>query len=258
LPTSEDECKIDSTCCTSRQGNVTIPHITDPFQELAQVFGGDQNLDENELRIGRIAEELEEEGEEMSEDLKDPGIKIAEDIINHLKAGKGVSDDTARRFKSQYLISGKLPDEWRQIFKVDIDEDATPANCRQASTQLMDLQQRANSEKRDSQARLSMTKSYRDKEHRKEFSRQVALYTAKNQKLPAKDTLNLLAEQATADLQEAVTCAELELAFWKDVLNSLFETRKHIEDIVLNLSVEAKMLQHEQRLDGMLGRNEQQ
>lgn len=179
----------------------------------------------------------------------------AADLISQLRKSKKLHDQFAQQFKTQYRIGGKLTSEWKQHFRVKLPPDMNTQTCQTADARLVELHQEASFLKAEAEARLSAYQSANDEKYRAKYAGLVAEYKEKGQKLPAKDTLAALAEHSMNDIKNALVHAEIELAFWKEILNDLGNCRKIIENVTINLSVEAKALQHEKLLDKLNSRN---
>lgn len=67
--------------------------------------------------------------------------------------------------------------------------------------------------------------------------------------MPAKDTIAAVVEEQLDNIKTNISHAEIELDFWDNLIKDLDRIRKTIENITLNVSVEAKMLRGNNQLD---------
>lgn len=166
----------------------------------------------------------------------------SQDIINQLRKSKKLYDDFTNQFYTQYKISGKLINEWKYYFKITVPPDINTATAKQLASRLSELHQEASFMKSAAEARLQACKANSSNVYREEYARLVAEYRSKGEKLPAKDTLVALAEKAVGALQDMTVHIEIELSFWKEILNDLANVRKLIDIATINLGIEAKVL----------------
>lgn len=192
--------------------------------------------------------------EESTKEFGDNKAKAIE-LVDQLRKGKRIHDEFAEAFRKQYQVAGKLMSEWKKHFRMRLSPDLNPQTCQEADGKLMDLHQEAAFLKAEAEARLTACKSANDDRYRTKYTKLVAEYKEKGQKLPAKDTLGALAEHAISDTKGAQTHAEIELSFWKEVLTDLANCRRLVENATINLSVEAKALNNAKFLD-RLGQKE--
>lgn len=186
----------------------------------------------------------------MSENEKENQIS-ASTLVNQLRNGKVLHDQFADEFRKRYKIAGKLINEWKDHFKITMPPDLDPVKIQLVDVLLMELHQEATFLKAEVEARLTACRSRNDDMYRTEYARLVTEYKSKQQKLPAKDTLAALAEEKTGDIKNALTHAEIELCFWKEILNDLRNSRRLIDNATINISVEAKALNHEKYITAL-------
>jgi hypothetical protein len=189
--------------------------------------------------------------EKVDIEIAQPGdskIEAAE-LIEQLRQSKKLHDQFAHQFKNQYKIAGKLMADWRDYFKIQLPQDLNPQSCQILGMKLLELHQEASFMKAEAEARVSAYRSASDDQYRKKFGKLVEEYKAPGKKLPSKDTLCALAELDMGNVKNALVHAEIELDFWDEVLDDLSNSRKLIETSTINISVEAKALQHERYLD---------
>lgn len=187
----------------------------------------------------------------MSEELELKPSK-AESLVNNLRKGKKLHDEFGEVFEARYKMAGRLMSEWKKHFNMSVPPDLAPGQCREYGSKIMELYQEANFYKLACEARLQSLKGNSEAAFREAFAKLVAQYKENDQKLPAKDTLTALANEQIGDIQDALVHADIELSFWKGVLNNLDICRKIVDTISISLSVEAKALQQERYLDGMV------
>jgi hypothetical protein len=219
--------------------------MRDPFDGLRERFEADQEP-RNQLKkaICRIAASNKESP--MSQEAPiaaAPSPKTqAQEVLDQLKKGKTLHDNFAIQFEDEYYITGKLMREWRDEFRLDVPPDLNPKICQDLAVKLMELHQEASFLKAVSEARHHACQSASGIKYRQEFTQLVSGYRARKEKLPAKDTLAQLADEQVGDMKDAVAHADIELSFWKEILNYLGNCRKLLENATINLSVEMKSL----------------
>jgi hypothetical protein len=180
----------------------------------------------------------------MSDDQETTNQSVNE-IITILKKGKKLHDHFAEQFKNKYLIGGKLIHHWKEHFKISIPPDLNPHTCIEIDTKIMELHQEATFLKAEADARLTACKNASSEKYRTQFAALVAEYNQAGKKMPASATLTALAENNISDIKNALTHVEIEVAFWKEILNDIYSARKMIQNITINLISEAKALHNE-------------
>lgn len=176
------------------------------------------------------------------------------EIVSILRKGKKLHDHFAEQFKTKYLISGKLINEWKSYFKISIPPDLNPHTCIEIDSKIMELHQEASFLKAEAEARLTACKNASSEKYRTEFAALVAEYNQAGKKMPASATLTALAEHSISEIKNALTHVEIEVAFWKEILNDIACARKAVKNVVICLSIEARALQEEKHLE-RLNRN---
>jgi hypothetical protein len=196
---------------------------------------------------------VEEKTEEEKKEEESVTIRIT-DMLSSLRKGKNLHDGFAKKFRENYLIAGKQMKLWKDYFKVELPPDLNPALIQEIGSKLMGLHQEASFLKAEAEARLSACQSTSDDRYREKYAALVAEYKSEDKKLPAKDTLIALTEHSISDIKNAITHAEIELAFWKEVLADISNSRKTVELATICMSVEAKAVQHERYIDKLNSR----
>ncbi len=174
-----------------------------------------------------------------------PGNTTANELVSQLRDGKALHDEYRRAFDEQYLVVGRLINDWKEYFRIDIPADLSPQQCREFDSKILSLYQEATFYKLSCEARLKSLKGTSNSTFRRNFTALVAEYKQKGLKLPSKDTLEHLANETISDISDAMLHAEIELGVWKDIISSLDNSRKIIEAISISLGVEAKLLRGE-------------
>lgn len=192
---------------------------------------------------------MDENEEVTTEENQEEEKKIAASIVDQLRKSKRLHDQFADKFRTQYKVAGKLMSEWKDHFKVSIPPDLNPQTAQQVDAQLVELHQEATFLKAEAEARYTAYQSANNERYRSKYAALVAEYKANGNKLPAKDTLSALAENATAEIKDSMTHAEIELSFWKDVINDISNSRKLLENATICMATEAKAIQYNSYLD---------
>jgi len=89
-------------------------------------------------------------------------------------------------------------------------------------------------------------------EYRAAFAAEVEKY--QGGKVPAKDTLATVAENQISTLRDGCIIGDIELAFWKSILDSLSNVRKLLEQATMNLGIELKALNNQNVIEAMAGK----
>jgi len=229
-----------------------IERLSDPFDGLYDLSGKKQDVscNINEIITEKIIQDLDE-GPHMTKPIE----VSAKELVGQLKKGKALYNEFSIEFNEQYMISGKLIDDWKEYFKLEVPPDLNPRLCQGLDIKLMELHQEAAFFKASCQSKLEAYRSRYNAAYRTTFTALVAKYKAEGSKRPAKDTLVTLAEYEIGNILDAIVHAEIELNFWKEVLSDMANCRKLIENATFNLGIEAKALQAEKIYDGMQRRN---
>jgi hypothetical protein len=176
---------------------------------------------------------------------------LAQKMVDRLRKSKKVFDFFTDKIREQYCITGKSIEEWRVHFKVPVPPDLSPATARQLDIKIMDLYQEASFYKAVADIKMAAATGTTNTAYRERFNTLVQQYKIDNLKLPAQATLQTLTEGQIAEEKDSLIHIDAEVSFWKNILQSLQESRKLIENATLNMSVEAKALHSERYLDAM-------
>ena len=174
-------------------------------------------------------------------------------MIEKLKDSKELYSEYSKQFSERYSVNGRTLAEWKMYFKISVPPDLNPATAKHLSMQLMDLYQEASMLKTDAELRLHAANNVTKSMTRDKYNALLVEYKGNGGKIPAAATLTTEAEAACGKELDAITHIEIELTFWKGILNSLQECRKLVEVATWNLSVEAKAIGHDNRMDQIRG-----
>ena len=175
----------------------------------------------------------------------------ATSIIARLTASKELYQSYTNQFGENFMIDGKSMSEWSKYFKVHVPRDLNPGTAQHLSMTLMTLYQEASDYKTSAEARLMAMTSVTKALTRDKYTALLVEYKATDRKIPAASTLTTESESAYGKELDSLIHIEVELIFWKGIINSLQESRKHVETATWNLSVEAKAIGYEARMDGL-------
>ena len=188
----------------------------------------------------------------MSEETLEKETKdTANNMIERLKLSKGLYSEYTKQFSSRYYVADKSLDEWRRYFRVDVPPDLSCQVARRLALRLMELFQEANYFKTEAELRLHGANAITKSSYREKFNDLIVSYKSTDKKLPAEKTLSTEAEAHIGKELDSITHIEIELSFWKGILNGLQEIRKLVETATWNLSVEARAIGHEAKMDNM-------
>lgn len=161
-------------------------------------------------------------------------------MVTNLRKGKDIHELFANTVRTGIQIQGRTMEQWREYFTIKIPDNPDVVDCKHIDMRLMQLHQEATFLKCMSEAALTLGKKSYDTQYRDKFTALVSEYKSTEKKLPAKETLEILAAHTLDDIESGLSYAELAVKFWKDVLEDLNFKRKAIENVTINNSVEAK------------------
>lgn len=161
-------------------------------------------------------------------------------MVSGLRSGKDIHEMFATTVRTGILIQGRTMEQWKMYFTVDLPDNADIVDCKTIDLKLMQLHQEATFLKCMAEAALTLGKKSYDTQYRDKFTALVSEYKEMDKKLPAKDTLEILAARDLDDIEAGLSYSELGVKFWKDVLEDLNFKRRAIENITINNATEAK------------------
>lgn len=184
----------------------------------------------------------------MSEELT-PKAQ-AERLLREMLRGKDVHKYFTESLKNNILVSGESIEHWEKVFKIRIKvEDLNPQACRDLDLQVMKLNEEATFLHNMAMARSQMIKHGNESVFMGKFQALVEEYKGKGKRLPAKDTLENLARAGQLDVESAQTIADIEVKFWKNILEHLGRCQSILKNASMMISTELKYLTNEKLMD---------
>ena len=188
----------------------------------------------------------------MQDDGQKTGLALkANSMVNELRNGKYLYEQFTETHEKRYKIAGKTMREWKEHFHLSIDPDMTPRECIRLDIKLIEMYEEASFLKNMAQAAMNNFKSTSQDHFRAVYANLVGEYRSEGKKLPAKDTLTVLADQEIKDEKQGLVHFETVLDFWKDILGQLNFYRKMIENSTFNLNIEARAIDNEKYRSGL-------
>lgn len=157
-----------------------------------------------------------------------------------LDKAKEVHTSFSKYVHSEIKIQGKTMNEWYAYFSLEISDSPTIQECKELDIKLMRFHEEATFLKSMSEAIYSLGRKSYNSQYREKFTDLCASYKKSDKKLPAKDTLEILASQDLEDIDAGLIFSEVAVKFWKDVIEDLNFKRKSIENITILNATEAK------------------
>lgn len=202
-------------------------------------------------------EQLEEVIHEVETTLPDPTpeeiteIK-AEDLAQRIKAGKAIYQLLSAKLDSDMVFAGKTAGEWKEELRLNIPNgDLNPAILKELDVELMNKYHEASFYHAVAQAKASMIQQGAKNSFETTYLGVVEEYKKGGKRLPAASTLENLARIQNSEQDASYRYADIEVRFWKDVLDNLTHKRRLIENASLNISVELKAEQNGKYIDSI-------
>jgi len=173
-------------------------------------------------------------------------------IIDNLKTTQEEYTILSNEYKNNLLIDGHPINYWKERYKIDIPIDVNTQFSIQIDSKLISFYQELSFKKNDVLAMLKHLNAQYKKEYNNKFAALYFQYKGSKEKLPAKDTIAAVVEEQLDNIKTNISHAEIELDFWDNLIKDLDRIRKTIENITLNVSVEAKMLRGNNQLDNSI------
>jgi hypothetical protein len=177
--------------------------------------------------------------------------QIAEQMATAIRAGKQVWDLLKEDLHKDLIISGKHVDEWKREFHIDIPPDLNPTLLKELNVEMVKKFQEASF--RLATARQLATKSFHGTKvsYEAAYLATVAEWKAKGKRMPAASTLENIAKIESTTHDSTSRYAEVEMKFWRDIIDGLDNTRRMIEDATRNVTQELKADQTVRSIDAM-------
>ena len=174
----------------------------------------------------------------------------AERLIDETLKGKKVHEIFTQHMIEQLQISGHPIPHWERIFRISIQTDnLTPAIVRQIDMKIMDLSQEATFLWNTAMARAQMIKHGNENVFVGKFTALVQEYKETGKRLPAQGTLENLARSENLDVESARAIADIEVKYWKSILDHLNRCQSIVKNASLMLASEMKYTETERLLD---------
>jgi hypothetical protein len=177
-------------------------------------------------------------------------------LIGSLRNSKGLYDNLKKRVEVSYLIAGKTMKDWEKHFRIEVEQDLLPHQIREIELRLVSLYQEATFLKAAAERQVQLFHGLSKAAYREAVTVLIASYKEAGKRLPAKETIQAIANKDTGDTDDAAIHAELELSFWKSILSSLDTCRKLLETTLMALAVEMKSLGNEKLADSIIAKHQ--
>lgn len=176
----------------------------------------------------------------------------ADTLIQEMTKGKEVHAEFTTMMNQQILISGQSFEFWDKKFRLKIPTDnINPETCRQLEMKVLELNQEATFLSNMAYARSQMLKHSNGGLFLQKFQTLVQEYKQTGKRLPANATLDNLARVQQQDVEAAKVLADIEVKYWKGILDHLGRCQSILNTSAMLISAEMKALTSEKYLDGM-------
>lgn len=176
----------------------------------------------------------------------------AEELANKIKAGKAIYQALSAKLDEEMVFAGKKAEEWREELRLNIPNgDLNPSILKALDVELMEKYHEASFYHAVAQAKASMIQQGAKNNYETIYIGIVEEYKKDGKRLPAATTLENLARIHNSEQDASYQYANIEVKFWKDVLDNLTNKRRLIENASLNISVELKAEQSGRMIDGL-------
>lgn len=188
----------------------------------------------------------------MSNESEQTPKAQAEKLIKEMLRGKDVHRYFTDSMRNNVLISGQPIDHWEREFRISIKtSDLDPQTCREMDLRVMHLNQEATFYYNVAMARSQLIKHGNDSVFMGKFQSLVEEYKDSNKRLPAVGTLENLARANQLDVESAQTIADIEVKFWKNILDHLGRCQSILKNASMLISTEMKHFSVEKSIDAI-------
>jgi len=164
-----------------------------------------------------------------------------EKLLATMQNGKEVLAYFDEKLKKDLLIAGHPMQHWKDEFHVHVQPDnMTPSLCKETDMKILQFNQEVAFFHNVAFARREMIKHGNEAVYMKRFQELVREYKESQKKLPAAATLETLARADQLDVESAQAIAEIEVVFWKNMLNSLGRSQRLVNDAAMMIAAELK------------------
>jgi hypothetical protein len=167
----------------------------------------------------------------------------AEQLLKNVLRGKNVHEYFTEQMEDQILISGHPMSYWRDKFDIQIPtQDLTPVMARELDMRMLELNQEATFLWNTAMTRSQLIKHGNQSVFMGKFNTLVQEYKQSKKRLPAQGTLENLARFDNLDVEAALSIADIEVKFWKSILDHLGRCQSVLKNASLMISTEMKHL----------------
>lgn len=183
-------------------------------------------------------------------DLKFTSKGKAEQLINETLKGKKVHEIFTQYMVDQLLVSGQPIPYWEKKFRIPIQTDSlTPATARVMDMKIMELSQEATFLWNTAMVRAQLIRHGNDNVFVGKFTALVQEYKETGKRLPAQGTLENLARHDNLDVDSAQAIADIEVRYWKSILDHLGRCQSILKNSSLMIATELKNIGNEKLFD---------
>jgi len=162
-----------------------------------------------------------------------------------------------KEIESTLQYNGKTLQEWKEHFTIKINpNNVTPSMLKEISAKLILLNHEASFNHSLAQAKKELLLGGANHTNDDQYMDIVQTHKLNNVRTPAAPTIKVMANKKNANITMAATIAEVEMRFWKNVLDNLSNTRKLIEQCTFNSAVELKQLNSDRLIENMTNKVE--
>ncbi|MHA1692562.1 MAG: hypothetical protein ACTSU7_13140 [Candidatus Heimdallarchaeaceae archaeon] len=177
-------------------------------------------------------------------------------ILAYLDRGKIVHELFKKGMRENLTISGQTLDFWESKYKMRIQSDnLTPIKIVELSMKLLEFNEEVSFHFASSTAKSQMIRTGTSAAYVAEFARITAEYKEKGGRLPGQETLKTMATISSQEVVSASAIAEIEVKFWKSILEHLTTCRKLLDNASINIAVDNKARANDKAMEAFANRN---
>lgn len=160
---------------------------------------------------------------------------------DHILKGQKIIQTLRQELHGKFLLGNKSLSEWKNHFTVEVPAELNTTTGLEINLKLLSLWQEASFYHSVANIKLQLMKNGCEQAIRDEYFQLVENYKSQGGKPPAAATLEALAKNQHTDTISALTLAQLEKDFWKDIVTQLRGVRKLLENSTMNIAIDQKM-----------------